>query len=317
MDEKGFIFSLDVFLSLLIMILILGISADAMDIAGNRIDNFYSEQSHQRITDDVCDILIKTSGSPDYWEEMRSASGTSPGLADTKNSSGTNKLSSKKLEALKKNPELMDKLIPNGFKCSVTIYPFDSSLPILSIVNQTNNFNTEVYVANRTIVYSYNSYVIYSKLTIEQSFVANKSHYKCPHSEINSYFHPFPDYSNEIPGWVCDVFKIGQETLNSTDFYLMTDPPHISDQGALWMIDTPNNLSATSKIFEDSPMDITPFVRDLGKDGVLILHVRTSSDPNKPFKVYIVGVPSGTLINEVNVNYLGLKSGYFVLKIWN
>jgi hypothetical protein len=317
MDQKGFIFSLDVFLSLLIMILILGISADAMDIAGNRIDNFYSEQSHQRITDDACDILIKTSGSPDYWEEMKSISGTSPGLADNNNSSGTNKLSSKKLESLKKNPELMDKLIPDGFKCSVTIYPFDSSLPTLSIVNQTNSFNTEVYVANRTIVYNYNSYVIYSKLTIEKSLEANKSHYKCPHSEINHYTHDIPDFNNKIPGWVCDVFKIGQDTINSTDFYLMTDPPHILDQGALWMIDTPNNLSAISKRFEDCPMDVTRRVRDLGKDGVLILHVHTSSDRNMPFKVYIVGVPSGTPVNDVKINYLGLKSGYFVLKIWN
>lgn len=317
MDHKGFIFSLDVFLSLLIMILILGISADAMDIAGNRIDNFYTEQSYQRITDDVCDILIKTSGSPEYWEEMRSASGTSPGLAETNNSSGTNKLSSKKLEALKKNPELMDKLIPDGFKCSVTIYPFDSSLPILSIVNQTNSFNTEVYVANRTTVYSYNSYVIYSKLTIEQSLETNKTHYKCPHSEINHDSHDFPDFNNEIPGWVCDVFKIGQDTLNSTDFYLMTDPPHIMDQGALWMIDTPNNLSTTSKRFEGSPLDVTQRVRDLGKDGVLILHIHTSSDRNMPFKVYIIGVPSGTPVNDVKINYLGLKTGYFVLKIWN
>jgi hypothetical protein len=211
----------------------------------------------------------------------------------------------------------MDKLIPDGFKYSVTIYPFDSSLPTLSIVNQTNNFNTEVYVANRTIVYSYNSYVIYSKLTIEQSLEVNKSHYKCPHSEINHDAHDLPDFNNEIPGWVCDVFKIGQDTLDSTDFYLMTDPPHILDQGALWMIDTPNNLSATSEIFGDCPMDVTRRVRDLGKDGVLILHVHTSSDRNAPFKVYIVGVPSGTPVNDVKINYLGLKSGYFVLKIWN
>jgi hypothetical protein len=316
-DQKGFIFSVDVFLSLLIMILILGISADAMDIAGNRINDFYSEQSYQRITDDACDILIKTSGSPDYWEEMKSVTGVSPGLADTKNSSGTNKLSSKKLEALKKNPELMDKLIPDGFKCSVTVYPFDSSLPVLYIVNQTSNFNTEVYIANRTIIYSYNSYVICSILTIQQSLDTKISHYKCPHSQIKQNFHDFPDFDNNRPGWICDVFKIGQDTLNSTDFYLLTDPPHLSDQRALWMIDAPNNLSVTLERFEDCPIDVTKRVRDLGNEGVLFIHVYTSADHNKPFKVYIIGVPSGTPVNNVKINYLGLKSGYFVLKSWN
>ncbi|MTK64468.1 MAG: hypothetical protein F8N15_08100 [Methanobacterium sp.] len=317
MDQKGFIFSLDVFLSLLIMMLILGISADAMDIAGNRIDDFYSEQTYQRITDDACDVLIKTSGSPEYWDEMGSVRGVSPGLADTKNSSGTNRLSSKKLEALKNNPELMDKLIPEGFKCSVTIYPYDSSLPLLYIVNQTNNISTEVYVANRTIMYSYNSYVICTLLTIQKSLDTNKSHYNCPHSQIKKDTHDLPDFSNKRPGWYCDAFKIGKDTLNSTDFYLLTDPPHTPDQKAMWILDTPNNLSATTERFQDCPIDITSRVRELGKEDVLVIHIYASGDLNEPFKVYIMGVPSGTPVNNVKINYLGLKAGYIVLKIWN
>lgn len=317
MDQKGFIFSLDVFLSLLVMTLILGISADAMDIAGNRIDDFYSEQTYQRITDDVCDVLIKTSGSPEYWEEMGSVRGVSPGLADTKNSSGTNKLSSKKLEALKNNPELMNKLIPEGFKCSITIYPIDSSLPVLYIVNQTNKISTEVYVANRTIVYSYSSYVICSLLTIQESLDTNKSHYKCPHSQIKHDTHDFPDFNSKKPGWYCDAFKIGLNTINSTDFYLLTDPPHVPDQKALWMLDTPNDLSDKTERFEDCPIDVTRKVRDLGKEDVLIIHVYTSAEHNEPFKVYIIGVPSGTSVNNVKINYLGLKAGNIVLKIWN
>lgn len=317
MDEKGFIFSLDVYLSLVIIILILGISADAMDIAGNKIDDFCSEQSYQRITGDVCDILIETSGSPENWDEMRTFTGVSPGLAETKSSSGTNKLSPEKIKALEKNPELMDKLIPEGFKCSVSIYPFDPSLPIVSVVNQTPNFNTEVYVANRTVVYSYNPYVIYSLTKIEKGLDGNFSHYKCPHSLIKDDTHDSPSFKNKKPGWVCNVFKIAPEKLNATDFYLMTGPPHILDKKALWMIDAPDDLTDRVEKFEDHPLDVTCRIRDIDDNGVLVFHTYTSAEYDKAFKIYLVGVPTGTPLNNVNVNYVGLKSGYFILKIWN
>lgn len=317
MDQKGFIFSLDVYLSLIIIILILGISADAMDTAGNRIDDFCTEQSYQRITSDACDILIKTSGSPEHWEEMRSFAGVSPGLAETNESSGTNKLSSEKLKVLQKNPELIDKLIPEGFKCSVSIYPFDPSLPTVSVVNQTPNFNTEVYLANRTVVYSYNSYIVYSTINIEQNLDGNLNHYNCPHSINKHHNHEFPDFRNNKPGWVCEVFKIAPEILNSTDFYLMTDPPHILDKKALWMIDTPDDLTDNVERFDDHPVDITHRIRDIDDMGVLVFHTYTSAEHEKPFKVYVVGVPTGTPLDSVKINYLGLKSGYFILKIWS
>lgn len=317
MDQKGFIFSLDVYLSLLIIVLILGISADAMDIAGNRIDDFCSEQSYQRITGDACDILIKTSGSPENWEDMGSFTGVSPGLAETKNSSETNILSSRKLKALEKNPELMDKLIPEGFKCSVSIYPLDPSLPNLSIVNQTPNFNTEIYIANRTVVYSYNSYDIYSAIRIEQSSDANVSHYTCPHTLKKHDFHEYPDFQDNKPGWICEAFKIAPEKLNSSDFYLMTDPPHILDKKASWMIDAPDDLTDNIERFEDKPVDLTRRIRCMGNGGILVLHVYTSTEFKIPFKVFVVGVPAGTPTDSVKVNYLGLKSGYFILKIWN
>lgn len=292
-------------------------SADAMDIAGNRIGDFCSEESYQRITDDVCDILIKTSGSPEYWDELPSYTGVSPGLADTKNSSGANKLNSKKLKSLQNNPELMDKIIPEGFKCSVTIYSTDPSVPALCIVNQTPNFNTQVYVANRTVVYCYDTYFVFSTLNIDQNLDFNSSHYNCPHSQIEHNIHKFPDFKNNNPGWVCDVFKVGQDNLNSTDFYLITDPPHLMDKQAVWMIDTPDNLTDNAERFVDHPMDITQKIRDNWKTGALIIHVYTSTEYTKPFKLYIVGVPSGTPLSDVKVNYLGLKSGYFILKIWN
>jgi hypothetical protein len=316
MDQKGFIFSLDVFFSLLIIILILGISADVMDIAGNRMDDFCSEQSYQRITDDACNILIKTSGSPENWDEMISFTGVSPGLAD-KDSSGTNELCWNKIKSLQTNPELMDKLIPEGFKCSVTIYPFDPLLPTVTIVNQTENFNTEIYVANRTVIYSYSPCIIYSKLKIEQNLDGNFSHYNCPHSLIKQNPHNCPDFKNNQPGWFCEVFKVEQENLNSTDFYIMTDPPHILNKKALWMIDTPDDLTDIAEKFDDHPKDITRKIRDIGNSGVLICHVYASGEYDKPFKVYIVGVPTGTPVDNVKVNYLGLKSGYFILKIWN
>ena len=56
-------------------------SADAMDIVGNKIYDYSTENSLDRIANDAADILINTPGSPENWEEIKYGTRITPGLA--------------------------------------------------------------------------------------------------------------------------------------------------------------------------------------------------------------------------------------------
>ncbi|MGZ7118900.1 MAG: hypothetical protein ACXVH2_04265, partial [Methanobacterium sp.] len=67
-DEVGQAFTLDVMLALIIITVIMGISADAMDMASYKTSDFSARFTLERVTNDAADMLIKTPGSPDNWE---------------------------------------------------------------------------------------------------------------------------------------------------------------------------------------------------------------------------------------------------------
>ncbi len=62
LDDLGQLFTIDAMFALLLITVLIGISASAMDIAGNKIHVYSSEQSLQRVAVDSADILIKTPG---------------------------------------------------------------------------------------------------------------------------------------------------------------------------------------------------------------------------------------------------------------
>lgn len=115
-DNNGQIFTIDALLALLLITILIGVSANTMGIVGDKILEYSSEQSIQRIAGDTADVLIKTPGEPENWENYKYFTNIIPGLADIEN--GTNKfgnlLSMRKIFSLKKNPELIKRLLPEG-----------------------------------------------------------------------------------------------------------------------------------------------------------------------------------------------------------
>ncbi len=65
----GQVFTIDVMFALFLITVLIGLSANAMDNAGYKILEYSSEQSLQRIAGDTADVLIKTPGTPENWEE--------------------------------------------------------------------------------------------------------------------------------------------------------------------------------------------------------------------------------------------------------
>jgi len=317
-DSYGYIFTIDALLSLILIIVIIGVSADAMDIAGTKITDFSNEKSNERIVVDLAEVLIKTPGSPENWEEIKYFNRVTPGLRDIKSNYADNKLSMAKINYLKSNPNLMDKMIPEGLNCSLMIYPTDPSLPAIPVINRTPKDDSEVYIVNRTVSYEYSLYNIYSAIimdNLENNF--NKTGYICHYSSMTN-THKQPDFNKPKPGWICKPFKISAEDFNSTDFYLITYPPVLNDKNSLWLIDRPDNTTGSTQKFTKSPMNINSRINEIWDgNGLLVLHVYTSGASFNRFNVYLVGVPSGTPENNIKVDYIGLKSAYFILKIWN
>jgi len=133
LDHSGQVFTIDAMFALLLITVIIGLSANSMDIAGNKACDYSTEQSMDRIAGDTADMLIKTPGSP-YWEELKSFKSITPGLAKLENGTKTtskNILDMNKISCLKKNPDLLKKILPSSMSYSLMIYPVDPTLPTL------------------------------------------------------------------------------------------------------------------------------------------------------------------------------------------
>jgi hypothetical protein len=323
LDQHGQIFTLEALLSLVLVIVIIGISANAMDISSNKIHEYTFEQSYQRIVGDLVDVLIKTPGSPRNWEKIKSIDNVTPGLAEIDESTKeivSDTLDMNKIIRLKDNPELLSRMVPEGFNYSLMIYPLKSNLPTISIINRTpSQYVSDIYVVNRTVLCDYTYMNLYSSIRI-RNYVDNTGElaYNCPHSFLRFNKHELPDFKNNKAGWICSPFQVGLKDISTTDFYLMTDLPAIQDKDALWLIDRPDNTSGSFEKFGGAPIKVSSRINDLfnGNNGVMILHVHSSGDSTKLFNVYLVGVPIGTPLNDVKLDYINPQPVNLVFKFW-
>lgn len=327
--QKGQILSLDVLLALIIITVAIGMSINAMDIASFKIADYSAGKSLDRITTDAAEILINTPGSPD-WEKTNNSLLVTPGLAMDNNQgeASINVLSIKKISQLKiRYLELMNsRIVPSGGSSSLIIYPSNPSLKILEVHNEIPPSNTsQVAVANRTVLvdFSMDFKILVNLNPYHNSSLHNASENSqliCPHFNLTGIkTHEKPNFNTRKPGWTCSNFKVSQQDLNSTDYYLLTDPSSVGDSSAWWILDRSENISEEDEKFASNPQMVNDKVsKILGSDSeaVLWFHVLTSGDASKSFNVYLVGVPRGTPSDEVRIEYLNPQSYFLELKIW-
>jgi hypothetical protein len=314
-DDKGQAFTLDVMLALIIITIIMGISADAMDFASYKSSDYSSRFSLERVTTDAADMLIKTPGSPDDWEKYGNEFIT-PGLAEIDSETGKvipNTLSVKKINKLINiyNYTIYGTILPQGVNSSLIIYPSNPSLSPIEIMKNDPKNAVDVAVANRTVTFD--------PLNIEV-VIYNDTH-KIKYSEIC----PNPDHSSveseDKPKWACQYFNITLSELNSTDFYILTVPANIGDDSPVWILDRPEKGfdNGNGEKFNPNPVKINEKISSLlGNDtkGVLWFHVRTPGNKDRNFDSYIVSVPQGTPQEQVNVDNLNPEPWFFVLQVW-
>lgn len=304
---------MDLLFALIIITIAIGLSADALDAVNFKISDYAAGKSLDRIATDTTAILINTPGTP-CWEKSNSTDSVIPGLAmDNNGSKNTTKiLSFAKISQLTINyQQLMGNVIPPGTNSSLTIYPSKPSLEPLKVGNETPPPDaTEVAVVNRTVL------VNFADFRILASLISNSYPEVCPHNNFTG-GHGRVNH-NSTTCWNCRNFKVTQEDLNSTDFYIITDPILLKDNKARWLLDRPDNMSDELGTFQGQPLLVNDKIHVmLGDDEetVLWLHIQTSDGPLS-FNTYLVGVPKGTSSNDVSIEYLHPQTCSFVFKIW-
>ena len=328
MEEKvGMVFSTDLMMALVIITVILGVSADAMDNIGMQIQDYSYANSVDRITIGAADMLIKNPGSPDNWEKSANINVITPGLADVdsvKMRVSPKTLSLRKINSLKENyDELMrGRVLPPYCDSSLTICPVDSSLEPITM-GKISTSARDIIVVNRTVLCNfYNTSIMvfidamkYESNTSEQKLGG----YQCPHKDKTGNFsHMGVNYQNKNSGWICYHFRVTQDMLNSTDFYLMTDPVQVTDSSAVWIIDCPENSTEDTRLFSNQPIlvnDVISACIGNKSTGILWLHVFSGGNHEKAFNTYLAGFPKHTPVEKVKIQYLSPQPCYFIFKV--
>lgn len=289
----------------------MGISADLMDSSCSNMEDHVFRSSFEKSVIESTDILIKTPGTPNNWEELNDFQYSSPGLAeisfnDKKTKSGT--LSLQKILALKKY--LIDNnIFPDYIESNIVIYPSDPHIPPISIKNNPLPVNTpEIVVVNRTVLCDFQYMTCILQINSADD---NKSSFKeiCSHRE-----HQSRNSTDEI--WTCKNFNINSSDLSSRDYYLITDTT-IKNEKTSWVLDkTDYELDHDIK-FSDSVVKLNEKLGILlnnTNQTVLWLHIK--SNPAARVNTYIVSTPKNTPANTIKYYYITPKPCYFIVTAW-
>lgn len=278
MKEEGLVFSTDILLSMVILVVIIGVSSDLMDM--NREINHENLQRYyfERILSETTDILINTPGSPHNWETLPATNNIIPGLSISENSKI---LSYDKICKLKATPELLNKILPSHVHANITVYPKNEVIPPIIIKSEGGTAN-EVFVVNRTVQCDfYKKYVI-----LELNSKSN-----------SCYRHG---------AWKCGYFKATFEEIERNNYYLLADNPGIS-----WIMDTPENKNDEENTYR-SPVFLNDRIRSLlssNSTGIIWIHARGDG------RILVISVPRGSSVT-LQPAYFQVQACDFVMVAW-
>jgi hypothetical protein len=330
-DSQGMLLSTDLMLSMIIITITMGMTAQAMDIVINPMQDYSTRSSMEHSAIEAADVLINTPGSPANWENFNSSLIDSPGLAMVNPLNGEpipHVLSYKKILLLNKNyDKLMEnRVFPEYIGSNIIIYPLNHTLdPIIINDDALPAKTAEIVVVNRTVMCDYqylnctlqinSSNENFSSSINQEEICPNEIH--TPDSNlINNSNHPDPAKSDK---WICKHFNINASTLNTTDYYLIVQDTGAGDGKKGWILDRPEMIIEQETRFSSSPLKLNDQIGQLignEKQNVLWLHVKCSDDPEKSFNTYIVAVPKNTDTKYVKTVYLNPQPCYFILKVW-
>ncbi|WP_414468745.1 hypothetical protein [Methanobacterium sp. ACI-7] len=168
MDNKGFIFTTDLLLALIVVTLAIGMTINQYESLNYQLQDFTFRQSLDKNVNDAADYLVKNTGTPKNWEKSANPpSNYLPGLAMVDRASSaqgddnvfavSNYLDNKKMVAIKhlqdENKYPVSKLV-NTNNYYLKVVALDSPYKYLELGQDPSTLNPspkEIAVANRTV----------------------------------------------------------------------------------------------------------------------------------------------------------------------
>ncbi|QHN07640.1 hypothetical protein [Methanothermobacter sp. THM-2] len=182
------IFSTDFLLSLIIVAIILGMSAELMDVQETRMNERFRETYTRDKGATAADILINTPGDPVNWEKLPVGACRYPGLA-VPGKRGV--ISYEKIMKIRSRPELLERAFP-GLHVKIVLRPLNDRISPIIIGGELKG--NEIYVFRRTVNCNFLS-----------DYVIRQEECLCP--------------SGHGENWTCMNFRVN----DSLDYYLISD----------------------------------------------------------------------------------------------
>lgn len=319
MREGGQIFTFDMLLALILVMLIVTTSGLAISMARKRASGYVSRYSLERTASDAADVLVRSPGKPRDWADEIGELKI-PGLAETKDNS--------------------DESVPNlvdsekiGQLVRITTWEYwDPSKPevqaVMKLFGGTNNFEVVITRGNKSLWHFWPGWDEENSSGAENSLVvatASRVIYTHPGDIV---YKSEPVARENKPGagtaFKKDNFLIYEGEVETYDWYAVIEISSREENRPKWVEVTINktekdrwkNISQqgdqTRKVIPSSPgwTNIVP-----GTNEVKIRVKAYSDDSIQWARVYIVGIPQGSdperailSIEKVPVN--------LTIKIW-
>ncbi|MCK9151121.1 hypothetical protein [Methanobacterium alcaliphilum] len=311
-DSRGLLFSTDLLFSLIIILVIIGGSADLMDITSSNMQDHVFRSGFEKIVIDTTDILIKTPGTPVNWEESNDFSIVSPGLAEIADDevkvSGV--LSLKKIIALKKYM-VQENIFPEYIESNIVIYPLNKNIQPISIKNNTIPPNSqEIVLVNRTVTCDFQYMNCILQVNLDNN---SKNHQEiCSHREHASAL----ELKNYM--WTCKNFKVSLKDLNSRDYYLIMEPNQGNNEES-WILDNVDSKINEENKFNGAAVKLNDKISSLmnsKNQTLLYLHIKSVKNAEKSICTYVVSAPKNTSPEAIKEYYVHPQRCYFVVSAW-
>lgn len=316
-DTKGFILSLDLHMGLILIIVILGISANTLSYETQKISTTEHTFAIEHQTVETTDILLKTPGTPINWETSNNLS-VIPGLKNP----NQNTLSWNKIEKLKENSyTLLPKIYKNKQNTKITITPKDTRISPIIINNKNTKNAKEIVTVNRTCICDFlNEYKIleitWNQETLETLYPLQENTSTVCHYDgiITKYNHNINQIASPQNRWVCKQFQVNLEDLTNNNYYILSEG---STSSFKWIIDTSAQAYNATTNLQNSATNINSKIRasiTAGNTTTVWLHLygpKTSST-----KVYVVAVPKNTNSKYIKPEYFKKQTCYVFIENW-
>ena len=323
-DCKGMIFSTDLLLTLLLLVLVFGIVANIIDSSNERIINPLEMAELERLSNEVVDNLINNPGTPFHWEELFNFARVIPGLAIENNDSEAiiNTVSFKKIKIIENDyNDLIDEKMFNGeIKSSIGLYPINCNIDSFvigdDILINDNIFSLNPNISNIVAVNRMVKCDFYRDLAIvsvddgqlseisqfsDNSSVLEKNGNICNHETINNLKH----FDNGTYRWVCKEFKITRNNFEKNDYYLFFSDNSVNN-GNYWILDDIISISTYENSINSEKISLNNYLNDVFKNNssmIFYLHYKINKNKFNDFNGVLVGIPKNTDINSLNIDY--------------